>query len=75
MLSNEGAGAVISTFCCQLLPAYYFQDGHDVADGEVNEPCLQTQLQAQTTVCMLAFGKKSDPSRYGLPFVFSMRSC
>lgn len=68
MLSSEGAGAAISTFCCWLLPAYYFQDGHDVAGSEANEPCLQTRLQAQmTTVCVLAFGEKSDHSHSGLP--------
>lgn len=70
MLSSEseGAGAAISTFCCQSLPAYYFQDGHDVADGEANGPCPQTGLQAQTTtVCTLASGKKSNRSHYGLP--------
>ena len=67
MLSSEGAGAAISTFCCQSLPTHYFQDGHDVADGEANEPCPQTRLQAQTTVCMFAFGKKSDQRHYSLP--------
>lgn len=57
----------ISTFCCQSLPICSFQDGSDVADGEMNEPCPQTWLQAQTTVRVLAFGRKSDHSHCGLP--------
>lgn len=67
MLSSEGAGAAMSTFCCWSLPAYSFQDGHDVAGSEANEPGLQTRLLAQTTVSMLAFGKKSDCRHCGLP--------
>lgn len=66
MLAAEGAEAAISTFCCQSLPAYSFQDGHDIADGEANEPCPQTRLQAQAaTVCTLAFGEKSNRSHHG----------
>lgn len=67
MPSSEEIGAAISTFCCQSLPTYYFQDGHDVADIEANEPCTQTWLWAETTVYMLTFGKKSDHSHCGLP--------
>lgn len=68
MLFNEGAGAAVSSFRCQSLPVYHFQDRHHVADGEVNELCLWAQPQVQSkTVCMLAFGKKSNSSHHGLP--------
>lgn len=58
----------ISTSCCQSLPTHYCQDGWDAAEGEVEEPCPQTQ----TVSCSLLEEEWSQT--LWVTIVFTLRS-